>query len=342
MKVKVSKDDIAHLCLELSLLLHAGVSTGDALTLLAEEDGYGGLVSTLAEHVDEGLPLSAALRESGAFPAYVCGMVEAGEKTGRTEEALSALSRYYEDRIRMERRIRSALTYPAIMLVLMLAVIGVLLVKVLPVFESVYASLGGSMTGLAGGLLSLGRGLEKALPVLLAVLAVLAAFAAAVALSASLRARLISLWQQSRGDKGVFRMLNDARLAQVMAMGMAGGLHPEETVTLASGLLDGGPRERCRNCLSRLEGGEDMNAALIASGLLPPRSCRLLALGQRSGAGDVTMEHIAQSLTEDSETALDALTGRVEPALVLVCSLLVGLILLSVMLPLMNIMAAIG
>lgn len=343
MKVrKVSKQDIAYLCMELSLLLHAGVSTADALTLLAEDEGPGGLVSALAQGVDEGMALSEALQNSGAFPVYVCGMVKAGEKTGRTEEALSALARYYEERIRMDRRIRAALTYPAVMLALMLVVIGVLLVKVLPIFDSVYASLGGSMTGLAGGLLALGRGLERAMPVLWAVLAVLAVAAAAVALSPALRARLLSLWYNSLGDRGVFRALNDARLAQAMAMGMAGGLYPDETVALAAGLLEGKAVERCLNCLARLKGGEDMNAALAASGLLPQRSCRLLELGQRGGAGDAAMEHIAQSLTEDGEAALDELVGRVEPALVLVCSVLVGVILLAVMLPLMNIMSAIG
>ena len=69
---------------------------------------------------------------------------------------------------------------------------------------------------------------------------------------------------------------------------------------------------------------------------------RLLELGQRSGAGDASMEKIARDLSEEGEAALDALVSRVEPALVLVCSVLVGLILLSVMLPLMHIMSAIG
>ena len=69
---------------------------------------------------------------------------------------------------------------------------------------------------------------------------------------------------------------------------------------------------------------------------------RLLELGQRSGAGDAAMAKIAADLSEESEAALEDQVSRVEPALVLVCSILVGLILLSVMLPLMNIMSAIG
>ena len=245
----------------------------------------------------------------------------------------------------MGRRVRSALLYPAVLLGLMLVVIGVLLVKVLPIFDEVYASLGSGLSGAAGGLLALGRWLEGAMPLLWAVLAVLAALAALAALCAvwePARSGLPALWRRLSGDRGVTRKLDDARLAQALAMGMAGGLPLEEALELAAGLLESGSEARCRDCQSRLAQGESLGAALGKSGVLPARSCRLLELGQRGGAGDAAMERIAQDLMEEGERALEALVGRVEPALVLVCSLLVGLILLSVMLPLMNIMAAIG
>ena len=309
MRKRATDEEIAQLSLELSLLLHAGVGLGDGLNLLAEEDG-GETAGFLAERVDQGLSLSGALRESGAYPAYVCGLVETGERTGRTEQALAALSRYYEERGRLRRRVRSALGYPAVMVGLMLVVIGVLLVKVLPV--------------------------------LWAVLAAVAVLAIACAVSEPFQRRLVAAWQGRFGDRGVSRKLNDARLAQALAMGLAGGLPLEESLELAAGLLEGGGRARCEACRGLLEGGARLSAALEESGVLPRRSCRLLELGERGGAGDLAMEKIAADLMEEGEAALEELTGRVEPSLVLACSLLVGVILLSVMLPLMNIMSAIG
>ena len=342
MKQRISNEETASLCLELSMLLHAGVGTGDALALLSEEGERKGMLSAMAEQVDSGSTLSAALRESGVFPVYVCGLVEVGEQTGRTEEALAALSRYYEDRVRLTRRVRSALLYPAVMLALMLVVIGVLLVKVLPIFDDVYASLGGRLTGVAAGLLTLGRWLEGAMPALFAVLAALAVLVLLVSVAPPLRAALTAFWQRSHGDKGVSRKLNNARLAQALAMGMASGLPVDEAVALSAGLMEGGAKKRCEECRKDLEEGKSLGDALKHSGLLPARQCRLLELGQRSGAGDASMEKIARDLSEEGEAALDALVSRVEPALVLVCSVLVGLILLSVMLPLMHIMSAIG
>lgn len=345
-KNSISHEEISSLSLELSLLLHAGVSVGDALALLAEESGreHREMLAGMARQVDDGSTLSSALRETGRFPAYVCGLVEVGERAGRTEEALRALSHYYEGRVRLDRRIRSALLYPAVMLVLMLVVIAVLLVQVLPIFDEVYASLGGRLTGLAGGLLALGGGLDKAMPVLWVLMALVVVFLAAFAAAEPFRAKVLSLWKGSRGDKGVSRKMNTARLAQAMSMGMASGLPLEESVTLAAGLMDDVPpaKKRCMACRALLDEGKSLSAAMKESGLLPASQCRLLELGQRSGAGDVTMEKIAQDLTEESEAALEDKVSRVEPALVLTCSILVGLILLSVMLPLMNIMAAIG
>ncbi|MDO4516178.1 MAG: type II secretion system F family protein, partial [Bacillota bacterium] len=75
---------------------------------------------------------------------------------------------------------------------------------------------------------------------------------------------------------------------------------------------------------------------------LPPAQCRLLELGMQSGSDDVVMNLISQRLDTEAETALQDAVGRVEPALVLVTSVLLGLILLSVMLPLMHILSTIG
>ena len=337
--------ELSGLTMELSLLLRAGVGVGDALSMLGGEDGYQDLLAGMAQRADEGAPLSECLRTGGRVPAYVCGLIEVGEETGRTEEALSALSQYYEQRARLDRQVRSALLYPAVMLVLMLLVIGVLLVRVLPIFDDVYASLGGRLTGVAGGLLAIGRWLDSAMPVLWVLLALVVVGFGAFAGVESFRAKVLSLWRGARGDRGISRRMNNARLAQAMAMGMASGLPLEKALELSAALMADVPpaQARCLDCRARLDQGDvTLSAALGESGLLPAGACRLLEIGQRSGSADAAMEKIARDLSEDSDAALEDLVGRVEPALVLVCSVLVGLILLSVMLPLMHIMSAIG
>lgn len=344
MKKTITNTELSGLTMELYLLLHAGVGVGDALALLEQEETYKDLLAGMSQQADSGAPLSACLRESGRFPAYLCGLIEVGEGTGRTEEALSALSRYYEQRARLDRQVRSALLYPAVMLVLMLLVIGVLLVKVLPIFNDVYISLGSRLTGVAGGLLALGRWLDSAMPVLWALLAAVVALCAAFALADGFRDKLLGVWRRRQGDRGVSRRINNARLTQALSMGMASGLPLEKALELSASLLSDNPaaQARCRSCCEQLDQGVSLAQAMRASALLPASACRLLELGQRSGSADMAMEKIARDLADDSDAAIEELVSRVEPVLVLVCSVLVGLILLSVMLPLMHIMSAIG
>lgn len=339
--------ELSQLCRSLAMTLHAGVSMGDALALLAEDEPAGRLkdvLKTMGGHVDCGRTLSDAMEETAVFPAYVTGLIRVGEEAGRLEEALNALADYYEAREQMDWRIRNALTYPAILLLLMLVVIVVLLVKVLPIFDGVYASLGGQLTGVAGGLLMLGQWLAAAMPVLLVLLALAVVFVAVFAFSADLREKLTGFWRRSRGSKGLSRKMADARFAQAVAMGLSSGLPLGETLELAGALLKDTPaaRERCMDCAVRLERGEDLNDALRESGVLPAKSCRLLTMGLRGGSGDTAMAEIARRLSEEADRTLESRVSRVEPALVLVAALLVGAILLAVMLPLMNIMSVIG
>ena len=344
---KLSNDEISTLCLELSLLFHSGVDAGSGLALLAEEEGsspLGRLLDGMARQVDEGSTLSAALRDSGRFPHYAWSLVQVGEETGRTEEALSALAGYYEDRARLDRQLRAALLYPAVLMLVMLAVVVVLLTQVLPVFNDVYANLGGQLTGVAGGLLALGQTLDGLMPLLCVLLALAVALLAGFAGSDGFRERMLGLWRRRMGDRGLSKKLNNARFAQALSMGIGSGLPVEDALTLAASLLPDLPaaQRRCQDCRQRMEEGVPLARAMGEAGVLPRSDCRLLELGMRSGAGDSVIGQIARRLTQEGEAALEARMGQIEPTLVAAASVLVGVILLSVMLPLMHIMTAIG
>lgn len=344
---KLSHSELSAICQELYLLLHAGVDTGSGLTMMAEEaEGTSthALLKGMAEEADFGQSLSAVMKQTGVFPAALCALIDVGERTGHLEETLRSLAAYHQRRADLDRHIRSALLYPAILLLLMLIVIVVLLTQVLPVFNEVYTYLGGRLTGVAGGLLNFGTALNSALPFLGVLLAIVVVFCLAFACSVPLRTRLAAMWQKSWGDKGVSRMLNTAQFAQALSMGYSSGLPLDEAVELAASLFPNLPamQKRCAECVDQLAMGESLTKALGDSDLLPRTECRLLELANRSGAGDQVMEQIAQRLSDESEAALETRLGQIEPTLVICSSLLVGLILLSVMLPLVHIMTAIG
>ena len=336
---------ISDLCRGLALQLHAGVGLGDGLFLLAEES-HGAekeLLLSMGRKLDEGVSLHEAMAQTGAFPAYATGLLAVGDRAGRTEQALSALADFYLRRTKLRRQLRSAVAYPALLVALMLVVICVLLMRVLPVFEDVYASLGAGLTGLAGGLLRLGAALNAALPVLLGILAVLVIAAVVLICAKGLRAQLTSAFRARWGDKGVMRAYNNAHFAQALAMALRSGLNLEEGVQLGAELLEGSPAQaRAEQCRAMLEQGIALNEALTKAQLLLPKESRLLALGTRGGSADRVMEELAAEKADEAERSLEAILSKVEPTMVLCASVLVGVILLAVMLPLLDIMSAIG
>lgn len=345
--LELSNLETADLCRELALLLHAGVGIGDGLYLLTEEEQnpkLHDLLENMAKTVDSGAFLSQAFEDAGCFPAYIIGLLRVGEKVGRIEETLNALSMYYETKEQTERQIVSSLTYPAILLLLMLVVIVVLLSQVLPVFNEIYLSLGGRLTGVAGGLLLVGQFLDGAMPVLCGILALVLVFFAVFALHRGFRKKAVAFWQKKWGDTGISRKMNNARFAQALSMGFSSGMPLEDAVDMAALLLKDTPgaEKRCLRCHAQLLEGADLATALGDNQLLPLAACRLLTLGMRSGNGDGIMEEISRRMHAEAQLALESAVSKVEPALVLVTSGLVGVILLSVMLPLMNIMTAIG
>lgn len=335
--------NIACICRSLALLLGSGIGPAEGCFLLAREE-KDPLLARMGETLDGGSPLSGAMEESGAFPAWVCAMVRVGEAAGRLEEALQALAEHYDYRHRTALQLRQALTWPCVVLLLMLLVLGVLLVKVLPVFQQVYASLGSGLTGAGGWLLRLGQGLQKALPVLLVIALLTAAAVLAFCCHSRLRSAVSALWLRKFGDRGILRQFNNARFAQGLAMGLASGLLPEEAAQRSELLLEEipGAARRCRQFRDALESGTDLAAALENAELITATQRRLLAVGLRSGSGDRVMEQIALTLAEEAAQSLETALSRIEPAMVLAASALVGGILLTVMLPLMNILSALG
>ena len=345
-EMRLTDLETAMFCRGMALQLHAGIGLADGIYLLAQDETgkKRQLFEEMATGLDEGVPLGEVLEKAGCLTDYACTMVRIGERTGRLEQTLQSLGEFYQRSGDRKRQVRNALGYPAAVFGLMLLVITVLLVKVLPVFEGVYNSLGSRLTGVAAWLLYLGQLLQRAMPVLLAVLGAVLALALVYWKVPHLRERVDGRLRAKFGDRGIGRKFNNARFAQALAMGLSSGLTLEESLELAENLLKNIPdaAKRCAVCAARLEEGKGLSEAMAAAQLLPSSESWLLAVGLKAGNADRVMEEIARRLSEQAEEAVEAAVSRIEPALVLIGSALVGTILLAVMLPLINIMSTIG
>ena len=343
----MSDEYVSSFCLEMSLLLHAGIGIEDGLYLLIEDEKdkkAKKLLNSLADLLAEGKPFSEALRETDGFPKYVGDMIETGEQSGRLEQSFQALSEYYDRQVQLTSQIRSALLYPVILMVLMFVIIVVLLVKVLPIFNQVYEQLGGTMGGTAKMLLNLGDWIGKAMPVLCIVIGAIAVVAAVVGCSKRARGFVVGIYKRLFGNHGITRRLGEARFASAMAMGMLSGLNTEDAFRTAMLFQDAVPKtmKRYEKCLQMLEAGEPMAKCFRENRILDAAFCRILDLGAKSGTSDTAMEEISRRMDDRVQLEIERKVGKIEPTIVIITSILVGIILIAVMLPLINIMSSIG
>lgn len=323
-------------------LLQGGISLADALVILREDEkdpGLHRLWNQMAMKLDDGQPLAETVKDSGCFPAYVCTLLAVGERTGKLQQTLEALADYYRDRARLERQMRSALVYPLVLLAVLLAVVTALLVWVLPIFDEVYAQLGSGLTGFSGGLLALGNIVKGLLPWFAGILAVLA-IAWAVP---GLRRLGIAFWKKCLSDRGVSRRIHTARFVQALWLCVGSGMTVQEAAELAVSMADTPAfRKRCQRCLEEANAGASVSQALRQAEMLSASHSRLLEAGERSGRSEQVLKTVSRDLLEAGEENLVRTVSRIEPVLVTVCSVLIGMVLLSVLLPLLHIMAAIG
>ena len=344
---RFTNEETGDICRELSYLLHAGIGTADAFYNLAEDETrqpYKTVLNSMAASAENGDTIAECFEKSGCFDSYVSEMLAVGQQSGREENALEAVAASCENRATLDRSVKSALFYPMILLLIMLAVIAVLLIYVLPIFNDVYAQLGSGLTGLAGGLLNAGKALGKISPLLIAVFCLVVAFLAVFAGSDSFRDKIMSAWWRHRGDKGVAGKLNSSRFAQALAMCINSGLPADMAIKEAAKVLtySGDAGERAEKCSQLMDEGKSIAASLKETGLLPSASCRMFEAGVKGGNSESAINEIANRLTAESDEAIEQSMSRIEPTIVIITSILVGVILLAVMLPLINIMAAIG
>jgi len=338
---------LSTLCLEISMLMHSGFTAGICIHMMLEDepDKDGKVIlKALYNKLDAGDTLGEAMRSVKYFPNYMVSMVEVGEKTGNLTETLKALSKHYERQERLTVSIKNATLYPAVLLGMMIAVVMILIVQVLPIFNDVFARMGTQMSPLAEQLLNFGSWFRAA-SVVITIIAV-AIFVVAFLIWAipALRQGVVRGLKNRWGGSWVFGRVATYQFISSMSIALSSGLSIEESIELSASLNKESKvlNRKYTKCTSLLRDGSKLADALRGSGILSARDSRMLSIGDQSGLADTAMTEIARRSDDNVQDEISSIVGKIEPSLVIATSVIVGIILLSVMLPLVGIMTSIG
>jgi len=342
-KFTLSAEELSAFAAQLSLTVKTGIPLSEAIMILledAETEAAKKLLGRILEKLEAGGTLSEALREAEVFPVYMTQMIEIGEASGRLDRVLDSLHRYYEREDNVGKSAKSAITYPAIMLVILIVIIIILVTKVLPIFNQVFNTLGGEMTPLAQGAMRIGEIISNSSVILVIIIIVIAAIIIIMGVTPGGRKGLATLGQR------LFRQLTDrmaaAKFASGMSLMLASGLDVNRSVELTLPLMSD-PRMYAKVEKLKLmtEAGEPFASSVVAAKIFSGIQGRMLTLGFKSGNLDSVMEQIADDYEKEVDERLDNLISIIEPTMVAVLCVIVGLILLSAMLPLLGVMSSI-
>jgi len=342
-RITLSAEELAAFAAQLSLTVKTGIPLSEAVMIMledAETDAAKKLLGRILGKLELGDSLADALKETGVFPVYMTQMIEIGETSGRLDTVLDSLYRYYEREDGIGKSAKNAITYPAIMLAILIVIIVILVTHVLPIFNQVFNTLGGEMTPLAQGAMRIGEIISNGSVVLVIIIIAIAVILIVMGVTPGGRRLLVSFGQK------LFRKLTDrmaaAKFASAMSLMLASGLDVDRAVELTQPLMSN-PRmhEKVVRLKQMTEEGKSFTDSVVKTQIFSGIQGRMLTLGFKSGNLDNVMDRIADDYEKEVDDRLDNLISIIEPTMVAILCVIVGLILISAMLPLLGIMSSI-
>ena len=343
---QLTAEEVSLFSLQISMMLKAGILPVDGVGLLEAEgvsDREKKLLSTMREVLEQGMPFYEAMEATTSFPEHAVRMVRIGEETGRLEQVLTSLAQHYQQEHELRENMRQAVMYPAWLSVVIAVVTFVLITEVLPVFQQVLEQMGSGLSPWAASLTQMGIFSEWGSIVFTIVLLALAAFLYINTRSTAGQERL-----RRFVDILFFRgllSLSVAReqFASAISMSLASGLNLNEAMDRAMMLVDDSKMKvKIEQCKQLLEEGETFSHAVERSAIFSGLEIGLISAGFRAGASESVMQELSKRCHGQTEDIMSKIMARIEPILIVVLVLVVGMLLLSVMLPLVAMMNSIG
>ncbi|MBP3873438.1 MAG: type II secretion system F family protein [Lachnospiraceae bacterium] len=334
-------------CRNMSMLISAGIDAEESVGLLADDaaaNDFRDAAKAVQNLMLTGQPqLSAAMLESGYFPSHACKMLAAGEKTGKSESVLRSLADYYESRDRLARKMKSAVNYPMILLILTAAILVLLLVRVLPVFTNVYRSLAGGLTTSAYIYLRVAYIVGTVALILAIVFGIFLLLTARTVRGNGADGSSVGLLSRFGPAKDAISKLSLAHFTQVLHLFVASGADVDTSITAAQELVSD-PVTKAKVDAVRTHMKEDnvgLSRAIYDKGLFEPLYARLFMSAVKAGQTEQMLGKLANSFSLEADEAVDSLIDSIEPVISAFLTIAVGIVLLSTMIPLIGILGAV-
>lgn len=346
-KPKVNQQSLTIFSRQFATMINAGLSLVRALDILAEQTEdkiLKAAISDVKKEVEGGKALSAALyKHRHIFSDLYISMVKAGEIGGMLDEVLDRLAGFMEKDFQLKKKVQSAMTYPAIILVLAIGIVIFLVTYILPTFVNLFREMDVKLPFITQILITVVEALRQPLIVVsLIVLFIVAVFGINLYYQTPVGKRQIDLIML---NIPVFGLLNKkvaiSRFARTLGTLLSSGVALMAALEIVSQVAGNAVLSTAiDNVRTKLREGENLSGPLTEAGIFPPMVTQMIAVGEETGNLDTMLNKIADFYDTEVEYTLSSLTSLIEPIMIVGMGGMVGFIVLAVFLPLYQLITA--
>lgn len=344
---RVKLKDVAIFSRQFATMINSGLTLLRALTILVvqtENQFFSSVIDALRADIQSGSSLSQAMaRHPKQFNRLYIAMIRAGETGGNLDITLNELATTIEKQVELRGKIRSALAYPAMVLSLVILILTAMLVFIVPIFKKMYAALKGTLPLPTRILITVSDIFAHAFPfVILTVGGAAFAYKRWVRTEAGRQTR-DRLILRVPVFGGLVRKTAMTRFSSTLATLLASGVPVLESLDITSETV--GNVVVANGVRSIAEGakkGESMTKPLEDHPVFPPMVTQMMAVGEETGALDTLLRKIAMFYEQEVARTVEALTSLLEPLLIVVLGSAVGSMVISLYMPMFNIIKLVG
>ncbi|WP_217908864.1 type II secretion system F family protein [Vreelandella maris] len=343
---RINPNDVMVFARQMATMIRAGIPLLQALQVVAEslkKPAMVALVQHMMSDVSSGSSFSDALRRHPKhFDRLFVNLVNAGEQSGALDQMLDRVATYKEKVESLKARVKKALWYPTAVMTIGIAVTMLLLIKVVPEFESMFQSFGAELPALTQMTVNLSELAQRYWLVALgAVIGAVLLLKFSIQRSAKVAYRMHALLLRLPIIGDIMHKSAIARFSRTLATTFASGVPLVEGLDTAAGATGNKVYERAViQTRQDVATGQQLHFAMRMTNRFPPLAIQMVSIGEEAGSLDAMLNRVADYYEEEVDNKVDALTSLMEPVIIVVLGVLVGGVVVSMYLPIFDLGSA--
>lgn len=339
---RVKLKELAVMSRQMATMISAGLSLLRTLNILAEQTEskpLARILGTVRDEVETGVSISDAMARHGeTFPPLMISMIRAGEAGGFLDGALESIATNFEKEAKLKGKIKSALTYPVIVLVMSLISVAAMLIFIVPVFQKMFATLGGKLPLPTMMLVYLSKSMVWIGPLIVAIAIAFSIWWPRNKNTLRVRKRLDPLKLKLPVFGLLLKKIAVARFSRNFSDMIGAGVPILRALNIVGETSGNWVIETAlKNVAEAVRQGQSVAGPLAEQPVFPPMVTQMIAVGEDAGSLEIMLDKIADFYDQEVEAATEQLTAMIEPLMVAFLGIVIGSMVVALYLPIFNI-----